>query len=172
MTPEEWSARQIGITQVLRDSRVLFFATTGTMAEMSERIWTDGGLSNGGKLSYKEDYEVYIYKPPFPNKPDGKGKNGASIKGQWAPSYLAAKGTQNRADLPFELTGDMRIGWLGGPTPTPVEVDAFLCEIRMPDKEAKKAEGLAKQKGEFLELTDQEVTNHVQRIADLYNQLQ
>lgn len=50
MTPEEWSARQIGITQVLRDSRVLFFATTGTMAEMSERIWTDGGLSNGGKL--------------------------------------------------------------------------------------------------------------------------
>lgn len=66
----------------------------------------------------------------------------------------------------------MRIGWLGGPTPTPVEVDAFLCEIRMPDKEAKKAEGLAKQKGEFLELTDQEVTNHVQRIADLYNQLQ
>jgi hypothetical protein len=171
MTPQEWIEARKREAQAIRDSRILFFATTGTMAEMSKRIWTDGELSKGGKLTYAEDYEVYIYKPPFPRKPDGKGKTGRKIKGQWAPSYLAAKASQGRQDLPFELTGDMRIGWLGGPQPTPSEVNPLLVEIRMPDKEWKKAQGLAKQKGEFLLLTDGERSSHVRRIIDLYTQL-
>ena len=155
----------------IANSRALFLATTGTMAQMSKRIWGDGELSKGGVLTYKEDYEVYIYKPPFPRQPNGRGKTGASIKGQWAPSYIAAKATQDRADLPFELTGDLRLAWAGGATPTPRERDPLFCFIDLPTKEAKKAEGLEKQKGLFLDLTKEEEQGHTRRLNDLLNEL-
>lgn len=147
----DWINKYSGYADRLRDGRVLYLATTETMTLMQERIWMKGELTDGSKLSYKEDYEVYIYKPPFPRQPDGKGKTGRKIKGQWEPTYLAAKASQDRADLPFELTGDMRIDWLGGPTPTPVERGPFLVEIVVPQKTAKKIEGLTKQKGEFIQ---------------------
>jgi hypothetical protein len=175
MTPQEWIDKQLRLADAIRSSDALFFATTSTMGVMSQRIWGEGQLTNGSKMSYKEDYEVYIYKPPFPQRPNGKGKTGKDIKGQWAPTYLSAKDSQGRKELPFELTGDMRIGWLGGPTPTPRKVSGLLCQIVMPKKEWDKAEGLTKKKGKFLELTDKEIqhqTDTLQRlISDLYSAL-
>jgi len=167
MTPQEWIEQQRQRAFALRGTRALFLATTGTMAEMSERIWGKGQLSNGGKVSYKEDYEVYIYKPPFPRAPNGRGKTGRKIKGQWAPSYLAAKATQDRGDTPFELSADLRLAWGGGVTPTPRERDPLFCFIDLPEKELKKAEGLANQKGEFLALTTNERESHTRRLAEL-----
>jgi hypothetical protein len=158
-------------TAAISDRRVLFLASTGTMDEMSERIWGRGGLSNGGTIKYEENYEVYIYKPPFPRAPNGKGKTGKKIKGQWAPTYIAAKASQDRGDLPFELTGELRQAWLGGTVPTPREKNPLLCVIDLPQKEAEKAEGLAKQKGEFLELTDEEIESHERRIFDLVTEI-
>jgi hypothetical protein len=171
VTPQEWIEMMIRRGEALANSGALFLATTGTMADMSRRIFDDGGLSNGGTIRYKEDYEVYIYKPPFPRQPNGRGKTGKKIKGQWAPSYIAAKTTQDRGDLPFELTGDLRLAWGGGVTPTPRELSPTLCVIDLPTKEARKAEGLAKQKGEFLELTTQEEERHVERLNELLNEL-
>ena len=168
-TPEEWADKYETLVNKIRETRILFFATTGTMDQMSQRIWGRGELTSGSKLSYKEDYEVYIYKPPFPQAPSGVGKHGAKIKGQWAPSYLAAKATQGRRDTPFELTGDMRIGWLGGPTPTPSEVNPLLVEIRMPRRQYEVSQGLEKTKGPFLNLSSAERSEHVQRLASLYH---
>jgi hypothetical protein len=171
MTTQEWIAAQRARLAALKTSNVLFFATTATMAQVERRIWTDGQLTNGSRIVYKEDYEVYIYKPPFPQKPNGKGKTGRKIKGQWAPSYLAAKASQGRKDLPFELTGDMRISWIGGPVPTPrVSNEGLLCEIVMEEKQWKKAEGIAKAKGEFLELTQAEKEYQAQVLAQLINE--
>lgn len=175
MTPQEWIDKQLRLAEAIRSSNALFFATTSTMDMMSTRIWGEGKLTNGSQVTYKEDYEVYIYKPPFPQAPTGKGKTGKAIKGQWAPTYLAAKDSQGRKELAFELTGDMRIGWLGGPTPTPRKVSGLLCQIVMPQKQWDKAEGLTKTKGEFLKLTPAEIehqTNTLQRlISDLYSNL-
>jgi hypothetical protein len=171
MTPQEWIDMMRAQAEAIVTNRVLFLATTGTMAEMSVRIWEDGGLSKGGTIAYKEDYEVYIYKPPFPRAPNGRGKTGRKIKGQWAPSYIAAKATQDRADLPFELTGDLRLAWAGGVTPTPRERDPFFCFIDLPTNEAKKSEGLENQKGVFLDLTKEEEESHTRRLNDLLNQL-
>jgi hypothetical protein len=128
------------------------------------------------EIAYKEDYEVYVYKPPFPRAPSGKGKpradgTRASIKGGWAPTYLAAKTQQDRGDFPFELTGDMRIGWLGGPVPSPKEVSTTLVRIVMPEAQALKAEGLAKQKGEFLLLTAEEIDEQTENIRKAYKEL-
>lgn len=171
MTPQEWINKVKGIAKSIEDNRVLFFATTATMADMSERIWGKGELSDGGKVAYKEDYEVYIYKPPFPRAPDGRGKTGRKIKGQWAPTYLAAKASQDRGDLPFELTGDLRIDWAGGAVPEPDEVTPTLCVIRLNDVNAKKADGLAKEKGEFLRLTAGEIKQHTTNIQLAYREL-
>jgi hypothetical protein len=44
-------------------------ATGDTVVELSERVWGKGELTDGTKLTYKEDYEVYGYKPPLPRKP-------------------------------------------------------------------------------------------------------
>jgi len=170
MTPKEYIEFLRKRRDAVRESGALFLATTGTMAEMSVRIWSNGELSGGGKISYKEDYEVYIYKPPFPRKPNGKGKTGREIKGQWAPSYLAAKATQDRGDTPFELTADLRLAWGGGVTPTPREKSPTLCVIDLPETEAKKAEGLARQKGEFLDLTDRERESHATRLGELLSE--
>lgn len=171
MTPQEWIDMMRAKAEAIVSNRILFLATTGTMAEMSERIWGEGKLSNGTALSYKEDYEVYIYKPPFPRQPNGRGKTGKKIKGQWAPSYIAAKTAQDRGDLPFELTGDLRQAWAGGVTPTPRERDPFFCFIDLPTKEAKKANGLEKEKGVFLDLTKEEMESHQRRLNDLLNEL-
>jgi hypothetical protein len=168
MTPEQWIERMKGMNP--SDGRVLFFATTATMATMQERIWGRGELSDGGKLAYEEDYQVYIYKPPFPRAPNGKGKTGRAIKGQWEPTYLAAKAAQDRGGLPFELTGDMRIAWGGGTVPIPREVDPLLCEIVMDAANARKAKGLAKQKGDFLRLTRAERQEHAANVAKAYRE--
>lgn len=171
MTPKEWAAKYGTLGKKVRDRRVLFFATTATMVDMSVRIWTDGKLSNGSKLTYKEDYEVYAYKPPSPRAVSGKGKTGKPIRGGWYPTYLSYKAGQGRADLPFELTGELRQSWAGGPKPKPVEKNPLLCLIEMPEPIALRAAGLAKQKGQFLLLSAGEKVTHAQNIEATYREL-
>lgn len=168
---QSWRDKFGSLPDGIRDSRVLFFATTATMATMQDRIWGRGELSSGERIRYDEDYEVYIYKPPFPQKPNGKGKTGRKIKGQWEPTYLDAKASQGRADLPFELTGDMRIAWAGGPTPEPREDSPTLCRIVMDDRQAAKADGLAAKKGRFLDLTGPELIEHNQNVTKAFFEL-
>jgi hypothetical protein len=167
----DWIDQVRKIPQMIKDERVLFFATTATMVDQSERIFGRGELTNGGKLTYSSG-PIYIYKPPFPKQPNGKGKTGKDIKGQWAPSYIAAKTLQGRGDTPFELTGDLRIAYYGGPrpSPAPVENGPLLCTIELPVDIAKRAEGLAKQKGEFLPLNDAEIRQHVIYLEQAYKE--
>jgi hypothetical protein len=164
----EWKNKMKELASKVKNERVLFFASTGTMVQMADRVWGRGELTNGSKVAYNEDYEVHIYKPPFPRAPKGKGKNGAKIKGEWAPTWLAAKTSQGRGGTPFELTGDLRIAWLGGPRPTPRERDPLVCEIAMDEKNAEKAKGLAEMKGEFLKLSARERDEHHERIRKEY----
>jgi hypothetical protein len=172
MSPAEWITKIVQLGKEIPDKNILLLASTGTMAEMSERIWGEGKLTSGEKLTYDEDYEVYAYKPPSPVKPSGKGKTGKSIKGGWYPSYLAYKEQQSGRDKnPFELTGDMRLSWAGGAIPKPRVVDPLLCEIVMDQAQAEKAVMLEKRKGEFLELTKEERESHTRRINDLFREI-
>ena len=166
----------------ISSDRVLFHATTGTMLQVSERIWGRGELTSGGKINYSEDYEVYIHKPPFPRvgsqrgkpydmwkRPPGNLKGDArKVKGGWYPTYLAAKDAVGRKDLFFELTGDLRQDWFGGVQPRPDEVNSLLCEIRLNGKNKQKADGLSTSKGEFLTLNETEIQDHGDRIADIW----
>lgn len=171
MTPQEWIAMVRRIPQMIRDNRVLFFATTTTMDTMEKRIWGRGELTSGGKLVYKQDYEVYAYKPPSPKAVSGKGKSGKPIKGGYYPTYLDYKASQDRGQLPFELTGELRQAWVGGPTTAPQEKNPLLCVIEMPADIAARAEGLAKQKGEFLAPSDAERQEHLKNLQDAYQEL-
>lgn len=162
--------------------RLILEATTGTMLEVGERVWTRGLLTNGSPLTYTESYEVYIQKPPFPRVGSQKGKpfnlwskppvnlkgNARPVKGGWYPTYGAAKAAVGRGGFPFELTGDMRVDWFGGVTPRPTEVDELTCVIELDGSNKKKADGLAATKGEFLILNEEEITSHTQRVADLW----
>lgn len=162
--------------------RIVLEAATGTMLEVGDRIWGRGELTSGGIISYKENYPVYITKPPFPAVGSKKGKpfdlwakppnnlkgTARNVQGGWYPTYLAAKTAVNRGDLPFELTGDLRKDWFGGVTPSPTEVDEFTVVIDVGEKSRKIIDGLTATKGEFVVLNDREVEAHHKRIADLW----
>lgn len=145
---------------------VIVLATGDTMVDVSERVWGRGELTSGSKLTYQEDYEVYGYKPPLPRKPSGKGKHGAKIKGGYYATYLAMKAGQGRADLPFELSGDLRLDYLGGIRATPVAEGELACTVSLSGVNVVKWKGLTEKKGEFLKLNDTEKQRHVERLRE------
>jgi hypothetical protein len=176
MTPSELAIKFKGIPVRIGQERIVFEAATGTMDQVAERVWGRGELTNGSKLKYNEDYEVWAYKPPAPRAVSGRGKpdkNGKSkkIKGGYYASYLAFKAQQGRADLPFELTAELRQSYLGGATPTPTEVSGYEVHVDLSTEAAKKWEGLTESKGEFLKLNAAERKEHHQRVLDGYRDL-
>lgn len=171
MTPQERAAQLRNIAQAIRSRRVIALATTGTMVQISERVWGRGEMTDGSKLTYTGNGPYYGYKPPGLRKPTGRGKNGASIKGGYYANYEAFKAQQGRGNLPYELTGDMRKDWLGGVTPRPTENGPLQCVIVMDAANAKKVDGLTRQKGVFLKLNEEEIKEHNQRILDIYREI-
>jgi hypothetical protein len=58
----------------LKASRALYFAAKETMVDVSNRVWGEGKLTDGSKIKYNENYELWAYTPPSPKKVTGKGK--------------------------------------------------------------------------------------------------
>lgn len=170
MTSDEYKDFLRGLPQKVMDSRVLFFGVKATMIPVSQRVWGRGELTNGSKLTYKK-YELYAYQPPSPVKPTGKGKTGKPIKGGYYVDYEAYKAQQGRADLPFELSGDLRKAWLGGDVPEPTEKSPLNVVIQVDDISAKKIEGLTRSKGEFLKFSMSERQTLVANIGSAYKEL-
>lgn len=169
----------------LRTGRAVFFAAKGTMVDVSNRVWGRGELTNGGTLTYDEDYELYAYTPPSPRKVTGKGKPYAqwkrppknlkgkarNIKGGWYKTYGAYKQQQGRGDNPFELTGRLRKAYFGGTDiPTPTEDSDTSVSIRLRGEEADKWKGLTETKGNFTGLTASEIEEHHKRLFDIYHE--
>jgi len=44
-----------GKVNAFRDKRAVFLAATGTMVEVSNRVWNEGKLTSGGPIQYDED---------------------------------------------------------------------------------------------------------------------
>lgn len=171
----------------LKQSRAVYLAAKGTMVDVSNRVWGRGELTNGSKLAYDEDYELYAYTPPSPRKVTGRGKpyaqwkyppktkaggvraGSAKIKGGFYESYLSYKKQQGRADLPFELTGRLRKAYFGGTdTPEPTQDSDDTVTIRLRGEQAGKYLGLTDTKGPFLRLTNQERDEHNRRVLEIY----
>jgi hypothetical protein len=177
MTPSELAIKFKGIPVRIGQERIVFEAATGTMDQVSQRVWDRGELTNGTKLKYNEDYEVWAYKPPAPSAVSGRGKpdkNGKTkkIKGGYYATYLAFKAAQGGRDkTPFDLTSELRQSYLGGATPTPTEVSGYEVHVDLSTEAAKKWEGLTASKGEFLKLNATEIRAHHQRVLDGYRDL-
>lgn len=176
MSPADWVDKYTRIAQEIKDKRIVFFAATETMIQMSERIWDRGELTSGAKIQYKEDYQVYTYAPPWPKKGSGRGKPNAQgktkkIKGSYYKTYLTAKSAIGRGDLWFELTGDLRRSWFGGVRPLPRVVNGLVSVIDLSREQAEKADGLAEEKGKFFRLQDAEIEAHTKRVLDKYRAL-
>jgi hypothetical protein len=164
----------------LKTGRSIYFAAKETQVQVANRVWGQGKLTNGSALKYNEDYELYAYQPPSPKKVTGKGKpyklwkrpppkgvkgRSAAIKGGWYPSYLAYKQQQGRADAPFELTGRLRKAYLSDISLK--ETGATTTLIVLSGENASKYEGLTDSKGEFLQLSDEEIKYYNERVNDL-----
>lgn len=168
----------------IKENRAVYYAAKATMYEVSRRVWGRGELTDGGTLSYQEDYELYAYTPPAPRKVTGKGKpyalwktppknlkgSARKIKGGWYPSYNAGfKTQQGRGNSPFELTGRLRKAYFGGTdTPEPTQDSDTEVTIRLRGEEAGKFDGLTETKGRFLALTQAEIDEHHKRVFEIY----
>jgi hypothetical protein len=168
MTAGERAERLRQVARALRGTRIVFLAATGTMVVMQARIWDRGEMTNGAKLTYKDNRPYYGYQPPAPRKVSGKGKDGAKIKGGYYANYTAFKTSQGRGDNPYELTGSLRQAWLGGATPTPVELSITHVVITLDRKNKKKADGLTERKGVFLAPNADEEKGHHERMRRIY----
>ena len=176
----------------LREKRAVYLAATGTMAQVANRVWNEGKLTDGAAVRYNEDYEVYGYKPPAPRKVSGNGKpyglwkdqqraqaikesqggTARKIKGGWYQSYLSFKEGQGRRDAPLELTGRLRKAYLSSPSRPDSLVDSGELEafIFLRGEEAAKYKGLTDSKGPFLKLTEEEKAEYTKRLFDIYNE--
>lgn len=173
MNTDNWLSSINGKVARIGGDGVVVLATGDTMVDVSERVWGRGELTDGSKLTYKDDYEYYGYKPPAPRKPSGLGKpnaqgKSAKIKGGWHPTYLAFKAQQGRSDLPFELSGDLRLDYLGGIRATPVADGELACTVSLSGTNVGKWKGLTEQKGEFLKLSQGERERHFDRLRDAW----
>lgn len=153
--------------------RTLFFAVKETQVQIAERVWGRGELTDGGKLQYNEDYEVYAYRPPSPRAVSRKGKpyrqwkrppvapkgDAREIKGGYYDTYLKYKQAMGRDE--FELTGRLRKDWL---TSTLVEVSPFEVQVVLRGENAAKFRGLTDRKGDFLAPNDAEVGYFADRL--------
>lgn len=155
--------------------RTLFFAAKETQVKIAERVWGSGELTDGSKVQYKENYEVYAYTPPSPRAVSGKGKpyaqwkrppvnlkgNARKIKGGYYDTYLKYKKAMGRNEL--ELTGRLRKDFLS--SATLVEVSPFEVQVVLRGENAAKYEGLSDSKGEFLTPNDAEAAYFAERLA-------
>ena len=55
MNAKELAAKMRGLAASIGDQRVMYVATGETLKGMADRVWRDGILSDGGRISYKED---------------------------------------------------------------------------------------------------------------------
>lgn len=172
MTADSWFTSVTAKLKAFVEGDFLLKAAGGAMIDVSERVWGRGELTDGSKLTYNENYEVYGYKPPLPRKPSGLGKNGGKIKGGYYPTYLALKAQQGRSDLPFELTGDLRIDYLGGSQVSPKRLDDVTYAAVLDGRNAEKWRGLTKTKGEFLRLNDRERARYRARLENDWSSIQ
>lgn len=164
----------------LKTGRSIYFAAKETQVQVANRVWGEGKLTNGSALKYNEDYELYAYQPPSPKKVTGKGKpyklwkrpppkaakgRSAAIKGGWYPSYLAYKQQQGRADTPFELTGRLRKAYLSDISLR--ETGQTETLIVLSGENGAKYQGLTDSKGEFLQLSKDEIKFYNERVNAL-----
>lgn len=172
---DKWLSEVNALVARLDSDRALFLATTGTQAEVAGRVWDEGKTTDGQPVGYLEDYEYYGYKPPAPRKVSGKGKPNAegksrNIKGGYYTTYLAFKAQQGRAQLPFNLSGNFRKGYLS--SAALVESDGGrTVDIVLRDENVDKWKGLTDQKGEFLKLSTDERRSHVERFRDIWQRI-
>lgn len=183
-----WLSRVNAMIAKISSSRIVFLATTGTQIQVGKRVWDDGKLTDGQPITYKQDYPVYAYKPPMPRKVSGRGKpydqwkhppltkagtprkGAAKIKGGYYATYLDAKQDQGRRETPFDLTSEFRKGYFSAAALVE-SGDALTVDIVLQGKNVDKWHGLTNQKGEFLELSQEEKESHVERMRDIWQKI-
>lgn len=170
----------------LKASRAIYLAARDTMVQVAERVFGDGGLTDGGKIQYEEDYDLYAYRPPAPRKVSGKGKpftewkrppknpkgTARKIKGGYYKSYLDFKKDQGRDKQPFELTGRLRKAYLSSPDAPSSLIDEGDSGslIFLSGEDAAKYRGLTESKGRFLQLSAGEVRFYGDRLRELLSE--
>lgn len=171
MTIAEAQNKLKGIISEINSEKALAIAVLSVSQLRIKRIFEDGLNSSGAKIgNYNSTTPVYINPADAPRKGNQIGKRGEPIKSIYYPSYKDFRRAMGRESefvnvrLNNELQSDLANGLLSKTssslaTPKPIKVSATKYKVTLKkDINIKKASGLEKKFGKFLEHTKEEKT--------------
>jgi len=172
MTPKEYASQlETKLADLLKNNKPLRIGAYSALADMSERIFTQGNNSNGSPIGqYNDSTPIYVSPNQSPKKFPLKGKAGKTTFSDGSPhktgyfdSYKAFRSQIGRRTdtVNLQLTGDFKSD-LENPVnniPTPLRVNMNEYEVRLkrPVNELKRS-GLEDKYGTFTRHTSEELT--------------
>ena len=182
MTIEEFNRKlKEALLEIQANDVPLRLASYGSVAEVSERIFTNGGDAEGGQIGqYNNDKPIYINpKKAFGGSKLGtpRGKNGDTTFKNGKPhatvyldSYKDYKSILGKpssgAFVNLELSGDLKSDFENGTVPTPTQLGPHEYAVRLKRNiNINKVAGLEEHyRKKIFALTDREVENFIEDI--------
>lgn len=181
MTIDEFNLKlKQALAEIQSNDIPLRLAAYGSVAEVSLRIFTQGGNANGGAIGqYNSSDPIYINpKKAFGGSklgtPRGKNgdtqfKNGKPHATVYLDSYKDYKAILGKPSgggfVNLELSGDLKSDFENGKVPTPTQLGPHEYAVQLKRNiNIDKVAGLESRYGKIFALTNQEVENFIEDI--------
>lgn len=181
MTIDEFNLKlKQALAEIQSNDIPLRLAAYGSVAEVSLRIFTQGGNANGGAIGqYNSSDPIYINpKKAFGGSklgtPRGKNgdtqfKNGKPHATVYLDSYKDYKAILGKPSgggfVNLELSGDLKSDFENGNVPTPTQLGPHEYAVQLKRQiNIDKVGGLESRYGKIFALTNQEVENFIEDI--------
>lgn len=181
MTIEEFKDKlRKALAEIDANDTPLRLASYGSVAEVSKRVFTNGGNANGGQIGqYNSTNPIYINPkksfggsklgPPRGKNGDTKFKDGRSHVTVYLDSYKDYKAALGKpsggAYVNFELSGDLKSDFENGSVPTPQQRGPHEYFVGLKRQiNVDKVAGLEAKYGKVFALTDAEVEQFLEDV--------
>lgn len=178
LTPSQYATQlESKLADLLKNNRPLRIGAYSALAEMSERIFVEGGNSNGSQIGqYNATTPIYVSPDQSPKKFPLKGKAGKTTFSDGSPhktgyfdSYKAFRAQIGRRTdtVNLQLTGDFKSDLENPvnniPTPERIDMNEYRVVLKR-DINQLKRDGLEKKYGTFTRHTSEELRRFYERV--------
>ena len=181
MTIDEFNLKlKQALAEIQANDVPLRLAAYSSVAEVSLRVFTNGGNANGGAIGqYNSTDPIYLNPktsfggsklgPPRGKNGDTKFKNGKPHVTVYLDSYKDYKSILGKPSgggfVNLELSGDLKSDFENGSVPTPTQIGTHEYAVKLRENiNKKKIAGLESRYGKIFALTNQEVENFIEDI--------
>jgi len=181
MTIDEFNLKlKQALAEIQSSDIPLRLAAYGSVAEVSLRIFTQGGNANGGAIGQYNSFDPIYINPkkafggsklgtPRGKNGDTQFKNGKPHATVYLDSYKDYKAILGKPSgggfVNLELSGDLKSDFENGNVPTPTQLGPHEYAVQLKRNiNIDKVAGLESRYGKIFALTNQEVENFIEDI--------